>query len=536
MMMNSKDITKLVLPDGMKCDFERGLVIVGANGAGKTRLSVWLEQSKDIGGRVKRISAQKSLSFPRGASSGSLEEARKALNPQYSMGGPSPAIRILNDYQALLNLLAADADHTAREYVAKAKKTKVRLEPPVSKLDKVKTIWESVFSHRELCCEDLEIKAKVKEGEGNRYLASEMSDGERVGFYLIAKILLIAESSIIIVDEPGLYLHKAVQNLLWNAIESERADCKFIYLTHDLKFASSRVGYKTVWVKSFDGDKNWEYSFVKNIKDVPDDLLLELYGSREDIILIEGTSSSSEAKLYERVFPGFFVKSCGSCTDVITYTKALNSNKSIHNKNVYGLIDRDRRTEEEIVSLEKKNIFTLNVLEYENLFVLEKILRLVAKNLNFKDSELEEKVSEAKNLVFGLFENSRDSEAGKRTLGVIKWKLSNLDIETVNSQDALNRVLSDNVSYGDIKFELAEDFSSVLTNKSYSELLKVYKNKGIATQVGHVFELKHDAMKKLILRMAADGNNIEEISGAIHDVLPKKFNEIINMKDVARHK
>jgi hypothetical protein len=64
----------------------------------------------------------------------------------------------------------------------------------------------------------------------------------------------------------------------------------------------------------------------------------------------------------------------------------------------------------------------------------------------------------------------------------------------------------------------------------------VYKNKGIATQVGHVFELKHDAMKKLILRMAADGNNIEEISGAIHDVLPKKFNEIINMKDVARHK
>jgi hypothetical protein len=68
--------------------------------------------------------------------------------------------------------------------------------------------------------------------------------------------------------------------------------------------------------------------------------------------------------------------------------------------------------------------------------------------------------------VFGLFDNSRDSEAGKRTLGVIKWNLSNLDIETVNSQDALNRVLSDNVSYGDIKFELAEDFSSVLTNKA----------------------------------------------------------------------
>src|SRR5688500_17911129 len=37
-----------------------------------------------------------------------------------------------------------------------------------------------------------------------------------------------------------LHLHRALQAPLWDEIEAERADCLFVYLTHDLDFAASR--------------------------------------------------------------------------------------------------------------------------------------------------------------------------------------------------------------------------------------------------------------------------------------------------------
>lgn len=43
------------------------------------------------------------------------------------------------------------------------------------------------------------------------YNSSEMSDGERVIFYLIGQCLAVPENGIIVIDEPELHLHKSVQ-------------------------------------------------------------------------------------------------------------------------------------------------------------------------------------------------------------------------------------------------------------------------------------------------------------------------------------
>src|SRR5438046_1572895 len=65
---NTKPRARITLPptaqypdgkNGFECD---GLVIIGANGSGKTRLGVWLETS--LGENAHRVAAQKSLEFP----------------------------------------------------------------------------------------------------------------------------------------------------------------------------------------------------------------------------------------------------------------------------------------------------------------------------------------------------------------------------------------------------------------------------------------------------------------------------------------
>ncbi len=64
------------------------IVCIGANGSGKSRLGEWLDTSYPdtaILGRVFRISAQKSLRFPKYLSTSSEEAAREALLYGYAL-------------------------------------------------------------------------------------------------------------------------------------------------------------------------------------------------------------------------------------------------------------------------------------------------------------------------------------------------------------------------------------------------------------------------------------------------------------------
>ena len=54
----------------------------------------------------------------------------------------------------------------------------------------------------------------------------------------------------IIIDEPEIHLHRSIMNRLWTAIENERDDCLFIYITHDTQFAASHSQAKKIWIKN----------------------------------------------------------------------------------------------------------------------------------------------------------------------------------------------------------------------------------------------------------------------------------------------
>lgn len=62
-----------------KVSASTGVVIVGANGAGKSRLGAWMEFSSPQSRLVHRVSAQKSLEMPPLASTSSLQSAEADL-------------------------------------------------------------------------------------------------------------------------------------------------------------------------------------------------------------------------------------------------------------------------------------------------------------------------------------------------------------------------------------------------------------------------------------------------------------------------
>lgn len=106
------------------------------------------------------------------------------------------------------------------------------------------SIWSKIISHRQLKYDIDTGNIIVVYHEGNNYDFSHLSDGEKAIFYYIAHVLLAKYNSFIIIDEPENHLHLSIITKLWDTLERERSDCQFIYLTHNLDFASSRIDAK----------------------------------------------------------------------------------------------------------------------------------------------------------------------------------------------------------------------------------------------------------------------------------------------------
>jgi ABC-type branched-subunit amino acid transport system ATPase component len=82
----------------------------------------------------------------------------------------------------------------------------------------VKSIWEKVLPHRKLKIKSGVIETYPTGQEANKYNASEMSDGERVIFYLIGEVVCSPENSILVIDEPEMHIHKSLVKkllILW---------------------------------------------------------------------------------------------------------------------------------------------------------------------------------------------------------------------------------------------------------------------------------------------------------------------------------
>ena len=359
------------------------VIIIGANGSGKSKLGAWIE--KQSFEKVHRISGQRDLNFSKNISLKSHFEAEnlvfwgRAWASLEKFDRWNSAITdhytttLLHDYEDVLAALIALENYEKEQYFDLCrnaeKNHQVKPETPITAYDKLFRIWDSVLSERKLIIEDARIYAEAQNGEQTiRYSATEMSDGERAVLYLAAQVLCVPPAKILIVDEPELHLHRSIMNCLWTALEQCRPDCLFMYITHDTQFAAAHGHADKIWVKEYDG-QNWKLEKIENAE-LPDELLLNILGGRKNVLFVEGERSSYDTQLYSELYPDYLIIPCGSCTQVIARTKAFRNNPSLHECEVYGIIDRDFRSDYEIEKLAEDHIYTLRVAEVENLFIL----------------------------------------------------------------------------------------------------------------------------------------------------------------------
>ena len=307
-------------------------------------------------------------------------------------------------------------------------------------------------------------------------------------------------------------------NKLWKAIEENRPDCFFIYITHDTKFAAGHAHSKKLWVKSYDG-KDWEWELVDQ-SDLPEECLLDILGNRKNVLFVEGTQDSYDTQIYKEIFQEYYVVPCGSCTKVIEYTKAMNSNKQLHHLKAIGLIDRDYRTETEINSLKKSNIHVLEIAEVENLFCVEEILIAINKHQGFTNSDNVNKVKEY--IIKDRFSKQIQSQICKAVVSEIKYLLNIYDLSGKELSDIKVNfdAITEKISFEYIKENIEEKFNNALSQEEYSEILRLFNQKDLPKSIGHYFNIDDKDYCDLIMRLLKSNQSNDIIEG-IKKYLPK---------------
>jgi predicted ATP-dependent endonuclease of OLD family len=501
----------------------KSFVIIGANGSGKTRFGSDIEQRyKQI---THRISAQKSLSMPKEVSPTSKERAEaeflyghyypdhQGLDLQQKINnrwGNNPNTFLLNDYDKLMVLLHTEEYEESIKF-KEAYSPGQNVDKPVTKLDRIQNIWEYVLPHRKLIKKAGIIEAYATSNHSENYNASEMSDGERVIFYLIGEVISAPENSIVVVDEPEMHIHKSITKKLWDKIELERPDCTYIYLTHDIDFTVSRQDATKIWAKSFNGTQ-WDYEVLNGNNELPDQIYFEILGSRESILFIEGDDSSIDYKLLQLVFSDFTIKPLGGCEKVFEATKSFNEQKSFHHIESFGLIDRDRRTDEEISHINSPNIWVAKVAEIENFLLLEPIVKLVAKKMMKNPDEV---FATVKSNLINFFENQIPKQSVEHTIHKVEKRLNKATNNSAVKEIAdLETELSNfwtNLKISDIYNSYVSQFEKLVQDKNYNEILKVFNNKGMLanSQVMNLCDLnsKNDAYLNYVIGLLKQGDD-----------------------------
>lgn len=505
---------------------KQSIVLLGANGAGKTRMSVWIDENNPEL-NIHRISAQKSLNMPEYVSPTELKKAEdnflygttnddrdwlKRYGKKNSRWGNEPEIHMLNDYQSLMEFLMTENFEKSIEYREKHKDGNPEFDNE-TKLEKIKKIWEKVITHRKLkiCAGKIEVESIGENTE--KYNGNLMSDGERAIFHYIGEVVSAKDNSLIIIDEPENHLHNSILEKLWNEIEAERQDCVYLYITHNLDFARSRNNAQIIWIKNMLDKQKWDFELL-NSDEFSDDLLLEILGNRQGVLFIEGTPDKSiDRKLYSRLFPKYRIMPLEGCASVIQATKSYNKLPMLHYKTIKGIVDRDRRTEDEINSLLQDKIYVPSVAEIENLFLIPQVIELVARKQSIENVDVLLEQTKEKTIEFLKLHLEEQALlfTKKRCQNTIN-NVCSQSTQTIDDYKTSLDEIVDKVKPQEEYSNACRELQKIVDDKDYLAALRVINNKGLLpfTNVSNAFGWKKQHYIGYVIRLLGTQDNTSE--------------------------
>ena len=492
-------------------------MIVGANGSGKSRLGAWFENPGHIGPsqnpnrQAHRISAQRSIELPspqRIDTNVAKEQfARGSAGPagnSNSRVAGDPIVGTLNDFNTVVNALFAERASVAAEYLIRGRSTGGHPgEPPTDTLNQVLEIWTRIFPERKLAADDYKIEARVV-GSNKEFPATAMSDGERVGFYLVSQTLLAPKNSRIVIDEPELHLHESIQSSLWDALEAARTDCTFIYITHDLAFAASRIGAPRVVLLEYIAPNlptdvgEWKWLLIPSSQFLPEDVGLKIHGSRRPVLFVEGQIGSLDQRIFEALYTDRLVVPSGSWEAVDRSVRTYRQIPHLHHLKVVGFIDRDDRDVEEIQGLAEQGIFVLPVGTIENILATDSVMTAVGQARKLTDPEIQKAKVTAMQRVLKALTSVREATIAERAQYSVRRRMGAI-VRQNNSKESLIEAL--NVKVTQINASAIFDAAELMINSAlgaatlkeqYGEALKVFRNSAIIHEVANAFSISTD--------------------------------------------
>ena len=99
---------------------------------------------------------------------------------------------------------------------------------------------------------------------------------------------------------------------------------------------------------------SWDTDLVSPETKIDDDLKKDILGARRKLLFIEGTEQSLDKPLYALVFPNVSIVAKSSCRDVEHAVSGIREANDLHWLHAFGIVDNDRRTQDDIDRLKRK--------------------------------------------------------------------------------------------------------------------------------------------------------------------------------------
>ena len=516
-------------------------IIIGANGSGKTRLAVYLEEQ--LGEKAHRIAAHRALSLNPNVDRIPETKARQYLtygdsgnsvsisNRKYYRWKNNAPTSLLNDFDRLLQYLFAQQNNLAVENNQKLNRRE-KITNSKTKLDILQEVWERLLPLKKLHITADDIRVSSTSIESADYSASEMSDGERAVFYILGQVLSANEGSILIFDEPELHIHKSIISNLWDEIEKLRPDCSFLMITHDIEFAATRVAKKYV-IRNYYSAPAWDISEIPD-SELGEQTITLILGSRKPILFVEGEKTSLDMATYRLCYPEWTVIPKGSCKDVIqavSSLRKLNEDMPILNIKCAGIVDRDTRDSAQIQELEEQDIKVLRYSEIENIFSLSSVAYEILKIEGFTDYELNNKKEQFEAELLDHIKNELSGDklevfVAKRIHRRIDAYLKKIDFADTKNGNEIKDKLSSELSVlteSEINkwiSEMRDEIQECIKNEDIDRLLCIYENKGLLAKTASILaSTSKSNFEGWLMRQLKVPNN--SLLQAIKSVLPE---------------
>ena len=300
----------------------------------------------------------------------------------------------------------------------------------------------------------------------------QLSEGEKK-LILVETVLeiLADEKTLVLMDEPDAHLHEIRKEKLYS-IMNEYNNRQIVIASHSPTLIDVADHNQIMMLKPNEDGNAQVYETDKI------ETMRELTGRRvnvffdKPILYCEGAETSVEYVLYPLLFPNYKVIPAGGHEEVINLTKTYNRTFGSKRNYAVGIIDWDYKTEAQLSELKNEKIYSLKVVEVENV-LMDLTLLKAAKEAFCSDEGC---IEEVRQTLFKYCRERKEYQATKytanRIVGQIKSGVSP-DGKEIATFKARIQEVCDLTKIDEMYNERLKCLDDYLNSGSFSEIVRI---------------------------------------------------------------